>query len=368
MTTSETGATVIADNGLSFDRPLAVKLRRGEDGPELASRPLRPNDLVDLRGEMWLEFFLRRGMPDVPLEAVSLKVTPRSPPAALARCEGFVVEASGPHNQSFEREYSMDLFADTATSLAQELIIQGRLGASEPYYWYITGQGARHEPQQPALSFSIAATSEPLTYVRHRLDELVRGAETVGTHDERDMKVFYLRKSLQRAETFARQGAQQHPAVETGAVVVGTLVSCPDTGELFAVVTDALELTDAVEKRFSLAYTGQTWARARAILRARQARHPSLRMLGQGHGHNFYPADGAPPCELCSQAKVCGRTSVFVSTDDRAWTRAVLSGQPWALCHIFGFNARREEVGELFGLGENRLRPRGYYVIDHFEL
>ena len=65
---------------------------------------------------------------------------------------------------------------------------------------------------------------------------------------------------------------------------------------------------------------------------------------------------------------MCSRTSVFASLDDRSWTRAVMAGQPWGLCHIFGLNARDEHVGELYGLRDNQLQPRGYYVIEEFAL
>jgi hypothetical protein len=356
----------VASAGLSFEPPLTVKLRRGEDGPELASRPLRAGDLVDLRGEIFLDLFARRGMPDVDLEDVWLRVLPRWSSAARRQCDGFTVEAGGPRGQTLTRDYPIFLFSDVATSLAEELVTKGQLGATDIYYWHIAADADRPRAIEPVAQFSIAASRAPLTYAIHPIDDLVRGAEVCGPLDAHNLPVFYLRNARERAETFARRGAGQHPPVETGAVLVGMLASCPDSGEFYAVVVDALELANPVESKFSLTFSGQTWARAQAVIHARQAQQPALRLLGQCHGHNFTPRDGAPPCEACATAKVCGRSSVFASTSDVNWTRCALSGQAYALCHIFGLNARKEEVGELFTFRDNQLQPRGYYVVDHF--
>ena len=60
-------------------------------------------------------------------------------------------------------------------------------------------------------------------------------------------------------------------------------------------------------------------------------------------------------------------TSVFVSLDDRTWSKAVFSKQPWHICHIFGLNARGEPVHALFSLKENRLLQRGFYLLPDFD-
>ena len=58
---------------------------------------------------------------------------------------------------------------------------------------------------------------------------------------------------------------------------------------------------------------------------------------------------------------------MFVSAGDQTWSRAVFARQPWKLCQIFGWNARRERVEGLFGLRDGRLLERGYYVIPDFD-
>ncbi len=143
---------------------------------------------------------------------------------------------------------------------------------------------------------------------------------------------------------------------------------------MFVVVTHALEVSDAQSSEFSLEYSSRSWQRLMAVTEAmrRQPETSTLRLLGQAHGHNFMPADGAPPCEHCASAAQCGRTSVFISQDDLNWSRAVFSRQPFALSHIYGLSARHlrpnpDEVECLFGLRDGRLLPRPYHVIDRFD-
>jgi hypothetical protein len=367
MSTYETHSATVARGGLDFEQPLVMKLCLGEDGPELASRSLRAGDLVDLRSEIYLELFARRGMPEVDPQDIWLRVVPRWSPTPRPRCEGFTVEAGGPGGKRLTCDHSIYLFGDIATLLAEDLVIQGQLGATDIYYWHIEADAAPPRETAPAMAFSIAASHTPLIYATYPIDELTRDAEVSGQIDPRHLPVFYLRRARQRAEMFARRGAGQQPPVETGAILIGILASCPDSGEFYAVVCDALELANPVESKFSLTFSGETWARAQAVIRARQAQQPAQRLLGQCHGHNFIPGDAAPPCEACATAKVCGRSSVFASTSDANWTRRALSGQAYALCHIFGLNARKEEVGDLFTFRDNQLQPRGYYVIDQFE-
>jgi hypothetical protein len=87
-------------------------------------------------------------------------------------------------------------------------------------------------------------------------------------------------------------------------------------------------------------------------------------MVGQTHGHNFLPGSA---CGACSKVADCQLTSVFVSTDDRAWSQAVFHRQPWHVCQIYGFNARGEYVHGMFTLRENRLQQRGFYVLPDFD-
>ncbi len=139
---------------------------------------------------------------------------------------------------------------------------------------------------------------------------------------------------------------------------------------MFAVVEDVLEATHAKGTTYSLTYSGETWARIQAIMRARGANPAtqSHRILGQCHGHSFLPLDGAPPCEDCLKREFCSRTTAFLSEADLEWCRAVFHGQPWQLSHIFGLDALGRGVDVFFGQAHGRLRPRGYHVLEDFEL
>ncbi|MEM1294305.1 MAG: hypothetical protein AAGH89_03000, partial [Verrucomicrobiota bacterium] len=59
--------------------------------------------------------------------------------------------------------------------------------------------------------------------------------------------------------------------------------------------------------------------------------------------------------------------NLFVSSDDKNWTRAVFSQQPWQLCHIFGLTARKDRINALFSLHDARLMRRGYHTIPGFD-
>ena len=81
------------------------------------------------------------------------------------------------------------------------------------------------------------------------------------------------------------KGAGAHPPVETGGLLIGPLCVCPETDEMFAVVIDVLEATDSEATKYSLSYSGPTWARIQNILRARKANPATChhRILGQAH-------------------------------------------------------------------------------------
>jgi len=139
--------------------------------------------------------------------------------------------------------------------------------------------------------------------------------------------------------------------------------------ELFPVVTDVIEAVDAEATEFALQYTGASWSGIQREL-SRLQREPGkngLRLLGNCHGHNFPPHENQS-CAQCERRAACDLTSVFVSKDDLVWHTAVFARQPWALCHIFGQDARQQAADGLFTLHDGQLKPRGYYIIPNIEL
>ena len=137
---------------------------------------------------------------------------------------------------------------------------------------------------------------------------------------------------------------------------------------MFVTVDDAVEVFDATQREFALISTSATWNQVEAILRSYRAGpgRDLVRLVGQSHGHNF-GVEGEP-CSLCAETEVCGKTNVFVSTEDRRFMRSVFAAQPWALCWIAGTNARGDNVFKLFTLSRGALLERGYHVVDERHL
>jgi hypothetical protein len=262
-------------------------------------------------------------------------------------------------------EFGTRALGDVARRATSRLLAQGSVSKDQLcVYEIVVDAEARPTAAVADEDFGMSVRSAPLATLSVPLRPLLQQARAVELEDDSVFPVFYTAEALARAERFSRRGGAMNPPVETGGVTIGPLCVCPDTGEFFAVITDVFELTDAEEKQFSLSYTGRTWTRLLAVLRARQSSQPALRMLGQCHGHNFVPGE---QCSKCAHAVKCDFTSVFTSDDDRRWMRAVFRRQPWALCHIFGLSARNDPVAGLHALQDGAFRERGYFVLPDFD-
>lgn len=352
--------------------PLEVCVRKEPNGAVLRSCPLAMAQLAEFAAEVWHQVFLRRGFADVPLHAVPIKMLPIHSKGTAGPLAGFTIHTVNPAGRKFRVDFTKRAVEQTALQLAQELIATGYLQLGDNYYYELllakAGKRTVHDGPQIGSRVSITTEAAPLKYLSVDLAPLLRASKAIGPQTENLGQVFYTEGAFQRAERFSRQGGNQQPPIETGCMLVGTLCSCPQTGEFFPVVTDVLEAQDAQSKKLSLEFTGKTWNRMQAIMRAKQAQPASatLRFLGQAHGHPFLPLDGAPPCDVCLQKKECPRSSCFVSFDDSTWSRAVFPRQPWHLCHIFGLNARGDHVNKLFGQHNGNLNERGYRILPEF--
>jgi hypothetical protein len=351
---------------------VSVALRQEQGGPVLLRELVLEDDLIDPLSECWLESVLRKGRTHVELDALRQQVVPLFSKSG-ATCLGYTLEVSEPDGHTGRRDFTIHSLEGVASRGAQRLIDRGDLRKGDLYYFEVQAD------RSPAASLPTPvdvptlegrARTRPILPLDVSIAPLLERARTVGPQDPDAFKVFYTEASLARAETLSRKGADSHPAVETGGVLIGSLARCPETGDLFVLVLDVLEAAGAQEKEFSLYYSSQTWGRIQAVMKAMESQPATrtFRMVGQCHGHSFLPANGATPCEVCPQVEVCGRTSVFVSTDDIDWARAVFRRQPWQISHIFGLNARREHVQGLFGLRDGRLLERGFHVIPEFDV
>lgn len=363
---------------------LAMRLTGEHRGVVLATEAVTDRDLVDATAELWQAGFLRRGRADVDLADVhaQLRLVHRESERAGRYCAGFELEADEPGDARvfFPRE-SLDFVAARS---AQRLLESGELAAGSAYFYELgfecgsrPGVAARAFAPEGSDAIGIAVrgpegrraprvAAVPIRWLRERI---VESADLPTPASGDPYPVFITAAARARAERVSRRGAASHPPVETGGLLVGPLCVCPETGEMFGVVCDVLEATDADATTYSLTYSGPTWARIQNIMRARQAQAATRhdRILGQAHGHNFVPAEGAPPCEWCHLQPQCTRTSAYLSSDDRTWCRAIFSAEPWQLSVVYGLDAQSRPVEAFYGQRGGRLARRSYATVERVD-
>jgi len=348
---------------------LAVVLRLDSPGVILAREPVRPDDLAAHIAEAWRECCLRKGRPGVAMSEADIWLRPLLKPDQKIACAGFALEAHLPDARPVSTSFTHRSLDPVARRAAQRLLKTTRLKDGQTYFYEIQFQpGAQPAPVANAdeIEFETTDRSPSLTWLEAPLRPLLDQATPRNAMDEAAFHVFFTASAFARAEQFARKGAGASPPVETGAALAGVVCSCPDTGDLFVVITDAYEVMAAEEKPYSIELSHESWRRILTTIKAREARCPALRLLGQAHGHNFLPA-GGQTCEACPTRPVCDLTNVFASEDDENWTRAHFAGQPWSICAIFGLSARSDRLHEVFTQHNARLRRRGYFVIPDFK-
>ena len=322
---------------------LVVALREGKDGPDLRFEAVTDADLHQARSEIWLHEYLRKGHPAVPLSELSTRVLPIIGKEGTEQCSGFSLTAVDGKGNDATRVFSIYAL-DPVAQRGREALRASRGEENGTYYFRVLAR--KRAPAPPAVqpaSFTIARNEKPLSYLCRPLAPLLERAKPVGDIDSAAAyPVFYTADALSKAERLARRGERLDPAIETGCLLLGPLCSCPVSGEFFAVVCDALELFDTEQTTYSLSYTSKTWSRIETMITARQ-RSPEMRahgILGQAHGHPFLPTHDDQTCSTCGKWETCAMTSTLPSSSDALWCQAVFNGQPWALCHIFGFSAR----------------------------
>jgi hypothetical protein len=347
----------------------------------LAVEPVTRADLVDPLSELWFDQ-LRRGLTQLELQDLVARVRPvyREDSEIGTYCAGFELVGRTPDGDAAERFFPRACLEHVAARRARTLIESGQLAVGDLYYYALssgaedpkTGHPARSHPGESGPDAVLRAPEGHgvpsfASLALHPLLERAEGGMQPSDGDA--YPVFFTRSAFERAEQISRKGAEQQPAIESGALLVGPLCACPETHEVFAVVHEVLEATDSHASTFSLTYSGQTWARIQAVMQARRAGAGTRydRILAQTHGHNFLPLGGVEPCSACHLLPVCTRSSAVLSDDDRTWTRAVFHCEPWQLSLIFGFDARGTPVHTFYGQRDGSLQTRGYYVIDDFD-
>jgi hypothetical protein len=371
MNSHTTPPPVAAAPCVPVEQPaLFAVLRLDSPGAILAREPVRPDDLNAHVAEAWREGCLRKGRIDVPLIEASVWLRPIFKPGQRLACAGFALETHLPGAEPLATAFTNRSLDAVASRAAERLLKSGKLKEGQHYVYEIHFQpDARPGPPSDAgeIDFELTDHSPRLTCIEAPLRSLLEQATPRNEIDEGAFHVFFTLNAFARAEQFARKGASASPPVETGAALAGVLCSCPDSGDFFVVITDAYEVMAAEEKPCSIELSHESWRRILSTIKARAARSPALRLIGQAHGHNFLPA-GGQTCEACPTRAVCDLTNVFASDDDQNWTRAHFAGQPWSVCTIFGLSARADRLHEVFTQHNARLRRRGYFVLPDFDL
>ena len=372
LTALQRDVLAASPDAFADDWSLFIVLRKVSDGPVLLEEAVTDADLNEARSEAWLNGFLRQGHRDLPLEAVTTRIAPLFKDD---RCIGFALQAQAPRTTASGGTPSVYTFGVTCLAAVSQrassrLLADGRLKEDDTYVYELqarTGPTPTEQtPEHPGIK--ITTRIIPLRFGMRPLGPLLAAARTVGDIKDDVLPVVFTEAAHERSSMFARRGAGETPAVETGSILLGELCACPDTGELFVTVDEAIEVVDAEQKEFSLIPSSKSWTRVQAVLDrlTGTGADGARRLVGISHGHNF-GVEG-DPCALCATAKECGRTTVFVSAADRTFMRTVFAGQPFALCWIAGSNARGDEVATLYTLQAGVLQARGYHVVESFPI
>lgn len=292
------------------------------------------------------------------------------------RLAGYVIElVDGP--RSFRRNFGIQTLKHVALrgwSAAKEGAAQSTENGEELAYYLTTAPAAaRHADPTEALAKELGAGARIVTRAESLVLEpaplrefMARSVHLQGpstTDDEIDpgaLCVFATAEVIEQGRTLARRGGE----VESAAVLTGRLFRDTDSPEVFLVVDAAIEAEFAIEEKFAVTMTGDSWSKIRQTLDVRRRRlgRPHERIVGSVHGHNFFPeadADGQRMCARCATAPFCNRTTATASLADFDWHQTVFSGAPWAILWVWGFNAREQDDWRIYGLSDAALLPRG---------
>jgi hypothetical protein len=331
--------------------------------------PVLPADLIEIYSEVWLNNYLRKGHPEIRFNDLEYRLFPELSNGSRQRCSRIVVESKQSDGSIVQCPNGVDIFRTVAERGAKKLLETQTLIFGQPYFYDVAAGERPLEKTANGSSLhahgNISKISyKPLEYREASISALIENATAVGPVNS-SVPIFFNKQVYIKAEQFSRKGARYNPPVESGAVVLGWLGACPQTGEFYVVAAEVVELSDTLQNKISLTYTDKTWANIQTVLKDRQSTPAGRadRIIGQSHGHNFLPCFGKKDCHHCEDQKECSATSVFVSDDDLLWSRCVFSRQPWAFCQIFGLDARGAPVQQMYGFKQGRLVKRGFYII-----
>ena len=360
-------------NKLKSEWILKVAICSSQGGSVLSEEVVTENDLKSHINEVWREGVVRKGFIE-PIDDIIFTLDPIfQKENGKIFCSGFRIGTENPAKEIIDREFNIHSLDLVTSRFSSRLISSGVLKDGDKYDFVINPE------RKPLIKDDVLINSKggsKLFTVKQKKNDSIRCIKApvapllkkskTREIDNKHYPVFYTTTAFHKAEALARKGSKFDLPVETGAILVGILGSCPDSGELFAILNEIIELEDAKQSSFSLTPSGRTWQRLQdhiMQLRSKEEALP-LSVLGQAHGHNFLPGK----CESCDSTEKCTVSSAFVSRDDHLWNNAVFDSSPFQLCHIFGSNPMGKKVDALYGLENGRLLQRGFNLIPDKDL
>ncbi len=338
-----------------------LQIREPKSGRVLGSHALQPADLALCGSEFWREHYLRRNRPDVYFEDLDLTVLPGLDVPGLE--PGFAIQG---HVRDSDEPWARQEFPAGALRVASLDLIAALLKRKEldpkakaVCQLHLDSAGlSLREAFRRAGGTSRVPTL--LAYSRRHLPACTDSDDG----EPGPFPVYYLAAALERAEHYARCGALHSPPLESGCFLMGHPCRCPESGELYVVITEALRIRGAEAGTYHMTMSGAAWIEIEAILRRRAASGTGARAVGFAHGHPFLPGLDHAACARCEQQAECNLTSVFISDDDSRWMASVFAHRhPWQVAHVFGLDARAGHVQALFSLQDGQLQPRPYTVL-----
>jgi len=230
-----------------------VNLKLQLHDPEVHCEPVLPADLIEIYSEAWLSAYLRKGQPQIGFNDLTFRLLPLSAAGSKNRCLKVMVESKQSDGKTLYSPGGIEVLRTVAERGAKRLIETGILVLGQPYYYEVIAKehaeiNPVNDKLKPERRGSPKIKFTPLNYRRVRLSSLLNKAAAVGAVKD-GIPIFVTTSTYKKAEQSARNGARYDPPVESGAVVLGWLGSCPETGEFFVVTTEVIELVDAVQKK-----------------------------------------------------------------------------------------------------------------------
>ena len=350
-----------------------------EDGRVLVREPVSLADLTFARDETWIHG-LRTGTLGWNLHDLSMSVIPgKKDPSG--RLLSYYVEL-GEGERTVRRKFSILSLSSVALRARKRLGEQDsgeddrefkfnlRQLQADSHHGSIFDSRAGETASRRRVGTHSTRIAEIPDYESASLIEYLRESEILQSpsfpvdEDQDVVHVFLTREVWDQTDALARRGGDK----ESAAMWTGRLMKDGESPEIFMKIDSCIPAELATEKKYSVTFSGSTWAHleARLAVRRKRLKRPAERFLGSVHGHNFQvspDAEGNTQCAACSQAKICGRTTAFLSQDDEMWHRSVFLKQPWATLLVYGWNARGEKDFKLYGLKDGRLQPRSLRLL-----